>query len=83
MIIIYPTNILYITQCVDTKYYIVTPSTTLPINLDIDKYLWCEYCIRSELKYKSHENLACVFLMWIILPMEMDSNFKKKMSKGQ
>ena len=37
--------------------------------------------IRSELKCKPHENTACVFLTWTILPIEIDSNFKK-MSKG-
>ena len=36
------------------------------------------FFIRSELKYKSHEKIACVFLTWIIQKMEMDSDFKKK-----
>ena len=34
----------------------------LPINLDGNKYRMCEHCtffIRSELKFKPHENTAC------------------------
>ena len=34
-------------------------------------------CIRSELKFKPHENAAYVFLTWTILPIEMDSDSKK------
>ena len=38
--------------------------------------------IRSELKWKPHEKAACVFLMWTILQMEMESDLKK-MSRSQ
>ena len=60
----------------------------LPINLDNDKYRPLQHCeywtreccrayIRCELKGKPHENAACVFQMWTILQMEMNSDFKK------
>ena len=39
--------------------------------------------MRSELKWKPHENTACVFLTWTILQMEKDSGFKKRLSRGR
>ena len=41
------------------------------------------FYIRSELKCKSQENTACVFLMWTILPMEMDVTLKKLVKIGR
>ena len=51
---------------------------TIPINLDEDKYRsreCCTFFIRSEMQGKPHENIACVFLTWTILPIGMDSEF--------
>ena len=63
------------------KYRLNYRQRTLPINLDRDKYQMHKHCtifIRPVLKRKLHENTVCVFLMWTIFPMEMDSIFKKK-----
>ena len=59
----------------------------LPINFDDNKYWMCDRCgsyIRSDLKCTPHENLACVFLIWTILQMEIDCDFKtKKLSRDR
>ena len=39
--------------------------------------------MRSELKWKSRENAARVFLTWTILQMEMNSDFKKWVGDGE
>ena len=64
------------------KYYfnLNYRQNTLPINLDGNKYQSgerCTYFIRSELICKPYENIACMFLMWTIFEMEMDSDIKK------
>ena len=53
----------------------------LPINWDGDKYQTLERCIWGLNRNSNHMKIQRVFLTWKILQMEMDSNFKKKMSR--